>query len=254
MDQLGITQMLIIGVIFVWSGFVRSGLGFGSGLLSIPLLMFVLHDPLYFIPIIVVHSLFFTSTTILLTSRKNKVEKQGIDWKVLKSFLLIILIPKLLGVAGLISLPREFLRGLIFSIILIYALSYLFNKPIKSKNKFVDKILLIFGAYFLGTSLMGAPLIVTVFTKHVNRLQLRNTLFMLWSILCVIKIAILIYVKADFHLSAQLWLFPCAFLGHLIGLQAHHQLQTMQSVTFYRILGAVLLFISIIGIFEFVGH
>ncbi|HRQ57795.1 MAG TPA: hypothetical protein PLN31_10285 [Azoarcus taiwanensis] len=41
-------QCVLIGLIFVWSGFVRTGLGFGGAVLALPFLLLVHNDPLVF--------------------------------------------------------------------------------------------------------------------------------------------------------------------------------------------------------------
>ena len=48
MSDLALYQYVLIGLIFIWSGFVRSGLGFGGAVLSLPFLLLVLDDPLKF--------------------------------------------------------------------------------------------------------------------------------------------------------------------------------------------------------------
>jgi len=72
MSELSIAQYSLIALIFVWSGFVRSGLGFGGAVLSLPFLLLVLDEPLVFLPIIAVHLLVFSSLTIWLNNRKRR--------------------------------------------------------------------------------------------------------------------------------------------------------------------------------------
>ena len=69
MTDLTLTQYLLIGLIFVWSGFVRSGLGFGGAVLSLPFLLLVHDDPLVFLPLIAAHLLLFSSLTVFLNNR-----------------------------------------------------------------------------------------------------------------------------------------------------------------------------------------
>ena len=52
-------QMVSIALVFVWTGFVRTGLGFGGAALGLPLMLFVQNNPLLWLPIIGVHLLFF---------------------------------------------------------------------------------------------------------------------------------------------------------------------------------------------------
>jgi len=77
---------------------------------------------------------------------------------------------------------------------------------------------------------------------------LRDTLFALWFILVWIKIAAFMYLSVDFHLLHQLWLLPCAALGHVLGLKFHQKLQATDAVSFYRFMGGVLLFTSAVGL------
>ncbi|MFN4987568.1 MAG: hypothetical protein ACK5FO_04780, partial [Burkholderiales bacterium] len=53
-------EIVLIGLVFVWSGFVRSGLGFGGAVLALPFLLLIVNDPLIFLPIIAVHLLIFS--------------------------------------------------------------------------------------------------------------------------------------------------------------------------------------------------
>ena len=59
MADLNNWQIVSIALIFVWSGFVRSGLGFGGAVLALPFLLMVDNRPLVYLPIISVHLLFF---------------------------------------------------------------------------------------------------------------------------------------------------------------------------------------------------
>ncbi|HEY9119743.1 MAG TPA: sulfite exporter TauE/SafE family protein, partial [Marinobacter sp.] len=52
MSELSLIQYLLIALVFVWSGFVRSGLAFGGAVLSLPFLLLIHNDPLVFLPII----------------------------------------------------------------------------------------------------------------------------------------------------------------------------------------------------------
>jgi hypothetical protein len=45
-------QMTSIALVFVWTGFVRTGLGFGVAALGLLLMLFVHNNPLLWLPII----------------------------------------------------------------------------------------------------------------------------------------------------------------------------------------------------------
>ena len=248
MENLLPYQYLLIGLIFIWSGFVRSGLGFGGAVLSLPFLLLVHNDALVFLPLISVHLLVFASITIIQNNRKHDSGSGTVNWRYLRYLLLVMLIPKLIGVLGLVTLPSNVMSGVIFTIVAVYSLSYIFNRPFKSNSKVVDTVFLLLGGYISGTSLIGAPLIIAVAAQHVAREQLRDTLFALWLVLVTIKMAAFIYFEVDLQLIHHLWLLPCAFIGHLIGLRFHrHMLQTDAAV-FMRFLGSALLLISLVGL------
>ncbi|MBB3168718.1 TSUP family transporter [Simiduia aestuariiviva] len=251
LPELGLWAHLAIAVIFVWSGFVRSGLGFGGAVLSLPFLLLVDNRPLVYLPIIAVHLLFFSSLTIWHSRAATDID-QRVDWRYLKRALLIMLAPKLLGVFGLLALPNDVMTAIIFAIVTLYSFSYIFNKPFVSKHPGMDILLLMLGGYVSGTSLIGAPLIVAVFAAHVARTRLRNTLFALWFILVSIKMAAFIWAEVDLQWRQHLWLLPCAAIGHWLGLHAHNKLLQANSQAFYRILGWLLLAVSGVGLGTFV--
>jgi uncharacterized membrane protein YfcA len=275
----------LIALIFIWSGFERSGLGFGGAVLSLPFLLLVKDAPLVFLPIIAVHLLVFSSLTIWMNNRRsrrkshhdtghksgqtltgpgpdatvtapesaleNKVESKvesTVDWPYLWRMLRIMIVPKLIGVFGLFTLPANVLSAIIFVIVAIYSVSYILNRPFRSNNKAVDVGLLMAGGYISGTSLIGAPLIIAVAAQHLPREKLRDTLFGLWFILVLIKLAAFIWVGLDLQLIHHLWLLPCAAIGHVIGLRFHDRILKAETPVFFRLLGIVLFIVSSVGI------
>ncbi len=257
MAELALYQYMLIGLIFIWSGFVRSGLGFGGAVLSLPFLLLVHNQPLVFLPLISVQLLVFSSATLLVNNRGSQARKREhsstVDWPYLRYMLGIMIVPKLLGVFGLITLPADILSIIIFSIVSLYALSYIANKPFKSNSKLIDAVFLILGAYISGTSLIGAPLIIAVAAQHIARERLRDTLFALWFILVSIKLVAFIYAGIDLQLIHHLWLLPCAAIGHFIGLRFHQRMLIAETPIFFRILGCTLLLISTIGLWKALG-
>ncbi|MEE2652511.1 MULTISPECIES: sulfite exporter TauE/SafE family protein [Spongiibacter] len=253
MTELAPLQYILIGLIFVWSGFVRSGLGFGGAVLSLPFLLLVHNAPLVYLPLISVHLLVFSSLTIALNNRQRlggSSAQSTVDWQYLWKALTVMIGPKLLGVFGLITLPSGVLSGIIFSIVMLYSLSYIFNKPFRSNNRLVDAVFLMAGGYISGTSLIGAPLIIAVVAQHVAKERLRDTLFALWFILVTIKMAAFVWAGVDLQLIHHLWLLPCAAVGHVIGLRVHDRLLQAETPIFFRVVGSVLLAISVVGLFS----
>jgi predicted exporter len=156
----------------------------------------------------------------------------------------------MIGVFGLITLPTELLSAIIFVIVAVYSTTYIFNTSFNSKNKALDIFFLMLGGYISGTSLIGAPLIIAVLANHINRHQLRDSLFVLWFILVTIKMTAFIYVGIDLQLIHHLWLLPAAGIGHLIGLRFHDKMLQTDTKTFYRGLGIILLLTSFIGLWR----
>lgn len=254
MNDLALYQYMLIGLIFIWSGIVRSGLGFGGAVLSLPFLLLVHNDPLVFLPMISVHLLIFSSITISLNHRKLKhsgySQPGSVDWAYLWKILGIMIVPKLLGVVGLITLPGGILSAIIFAIVMVFSLGYIFNKPFRSNNRWVDALFLILGAYISGTSLIGAPLIIAVVAQHVAKERLRDTLFALWFILVTIKMAAFVWAGVDLQLRHHLWLLPCATIGHFIGLRVHDYMLRAETPLFFRVIGTVLFGVSIAGLWQ----
>ena len=247
-------QYVLIGLIFAWSGFVRTSLGFGGAVLALPFLLLVVNEPLVFLPIIAIHLLIFSSWIAwnghrqLQQAGSSAAVQSNIDWGYLGKALKIMIVPKLVGVVGLLTLPANVMTSIIFGIVTIYAIGYVLNKPFRSNNKYVDYVLLGLGGYVSGTSLIGAPLIVSVFATHVAKEQLRDTMFVLWFILVVIKMVSFVIAGVDLQLIHQLWLLPCAFIGHLLGEKAHRYLLNADTGLFFRVLGAVLILVSVVGL------
>ena len=238
--DLGLYQAAAACLIFVWSGFVRAGLGFGGAVLALPLLLIVSDEPLFWLPILAWHLLFFSAVT--LRSRLDNV-----DWPVLRQSIPFILPAKLIGVFGLLSLPNRWLIIIIYGITIFYAVLWISGKVVKSNRPWLDRLMLFGGGYFSGTSLSGAPLIAAIYVKRVKRHSLRDTLFVLWFVLVSIKLATLVWFDIDPQLLATLLLIPATAIGHAIGLKTHDTLLKNDRL-FKRALGLAMIAIAAIGI------
>ena len=242
MLELAPVPMLLVALLFVWAGFVRSGLGFGGAALGLPLMLFIDPDPLTWLPIIGTHLLFFSSLTL-------RTRLDNVDWDYLRYSSMFIVPAALIGVVGLVSLPTRWLLMFVYSISLFYAFIWLLNVAIKSHSALVDRILLSLGGYVAGTSLTGAPLMVAVYMRHVSKEQLRNTLFVLWFILVVIKMSAFAALGVNLHFLAALMLIPVAAIGHFAGLRAHDVIMQNDQV-FRRWVGAGLAVVSVLGLWK----
>jgi uncharacterized membrane protein YfcA len=240
LSQFSTPELVLIGLIFVWSGFVRTGLGFGGAALGLPLMLFIDNQPLFWLPIIGTHLLFFSGLT--LRTRLNNV-----DWAYLRISGVYIVPAAVIGVFGLVNLPNQWLLIFIYGIALFYAFIWLMNWSIHSHHNWVDKLLLIFGGYVAGTSLTGAPLMVAVYMRNVSRQQLRNTLFVLWFILVSIKLSTFALLGVNLQFLTALTLLPVAAIGHVLGLKAHDKIM-QNDQQFKRVVGGVLMLISLLGL------
>jgi hypothetical protein len=229
-------DIFLAGLLFMWAGFVRSGLGFGGAALGLPFMLFVYDQPVYWIPLIGTHLLFFSALTL-------RTRLHNVDWKFLRYSLLYILPPALVGIFGLLNLPNLWILGFIYGITLFYALMWLFNKNIHSNNRIVDNFLLVSGGYIAGTSLTGAPLMAAVYANNVIQSQLRNTLFVLWFILVTMKMSTFAVLGVDLNILTAVALLPVAAIGHVIGLKMHDRI-LQNDVMFKRIIGGMLVVIS----------
>ena len=233
-------EIIFISLIFVWIGFVRTGLGFGGAVLGLPLLMLVGGSPIDWLPIIGIHLLFFSG--VALARSLNTI-----DWSYLKRSLPWILPAKITGVIGLISLPPIVMTLIVYSITSFYALTWMLNYNIASREGWVSRLLLILGGYISGTSLNGAPLLVAVYMQNIDVKRLRNTLFVLWFLLVTIKMSAFLIVDVYINWQFSLMLIPVAALGHFVGLKVHDRI-IENDKQFKRWMGSVLILICIAGL------
>ena len=233
-------ELVIISCIFIWIGFVRTGLGFGGAVLGLPFLMLVGGSPIDWLPIIGIHLIFFSGIA-LAKSLKT------VDWGYLKKSLPWILPAKIIGVIGLINLPPTVMTVIVYSIVSFYALTWIMNFQIASREGWVTRLLLILGGYISGTSLNGAPLLVAVYMQNIEIKKLRNTLFVLWFLLVSIKMSAFLVVDVYINWQFSLMLIPIAGLGHFVGLKVHDQI-IENDTKFKRWMGSVLIVICIVGL------
>ena len=253
MEGLENWQYATIALLFVWSGFVRSGLGFGGAVLSLPFLLMVYNAPLVFLPLISVHLLFFSLLTVLLSHRKKARQQLGqqsatVNWAFLRYALPLMIVPKLIGVAGVITLPADIVSGFIFVVVSVYAMTYILDRPFQSNSKTLDAFFMLLGGYVSGTSLIAAPLVVPVAASRMDKYQLRDTLFVLWFVLVSIKLLAFVLSGIDLQWRQHLWLLPCAAIGHVIGLRFHDYALQAETRVFFRLLGTGLLLVSMAGL------
>lgn len=235
-------ELLMIAIIFTWIGFVRTGLGFGGAVLGLPILMLIGGSPIDWLPIIGIHLLFFSSITLSNSLRQ-------VDWQYLKKSLPWILPAKIIGVIGLLSLPPNVMTVIVYLITILYSLTWINNSQIISKKTWVNNLLLFFGGYLSGTSLMGGVILVAVYMNHIDLKKLRNTLFVLWFFLVSIKMVAFMAVGVYIDWRFSLMLIPVAALGHFIGLRMHERM-IKSDAKFKRWMGGVLIIVCMVGLLK----
>lgn len=240
--EFSFTQLILIALIYVWSGFVRSGLGFGGAALGLPLMLLVYDQPVFWLPVIGAHLLFFSALTL-------RTRFRNVGWSYLLRSTILIVPAAIAGVFGLINLPNQVMVIFIYSVTLFYAFMWLFSWRIHSSNRWVDRILLTAGGYIAGTSLTGAPLIVAVYMRNVAAKQLRNTLLVLWFILVSIKMTTFAALSVPLQLDTALMLLPVAAIGHVIGIKTHDKILE-NDIVFKRFIGSVLVVICLLGLYR----
>ncbi len=244
-------ELVTIGFLFIWGGFVRSGLGFGGAVLTLPFLLMIRDEPLLFLPVISVHLLFFSAITVGLAHR-SEARRGGaqstVNWAFLRYALPLMIIPKLIGVAGVITLPGSLVSGFVFCMVTVYAFSYILGRPLRSGSGRLDAFLLMLGGYVSGVSLIAAPLVVPVAAGRMPREQLRDTLFVLWFVLVGLKLVAFVATGVDMQWMMHLWLLPCATVGHFLGLRFHSYTLRSDTTVFFRYLGLALLGVGLAGL------
>lgn len=240
------TELMLISGIFVWSGFVRAGLGFGGAALGLPLMLLVKDQPLFFLPIVATHLLFFSGITTGLRFKH-------VDQQFLRQSLTWMIIPKLIGVIGLLSLPTYWMVIFIYAITGFYAITWVIKWEIKSQSPWADRLLYILGGYFSGASLIGAPLIVAVAVRKMPLSAYRDTLFVLWFILVSIKLLAFAIAGVDLQWQWSLMLLLPTALGHMLGLKFHQQMLKRDAKVVRQWLGVGLLAIICVALWTYLA-
>jgi uncharacterized membrane protein YfcA len=235
-------QIFLMALIFVWTAFVRSSLGFGGIALGMPFMLLVHNEALFWLPIFGIHLLFFSAITLQRDIRQ-------VDWGFLKSSGRYIVPASLLGIFGLLSLPNHFLVGLIYGFTLFYALLWMMNWTINSHQGWLDKILLLAGGYVIGIGMPGMPLISSVCMRTVAMEKMRITLFVLISTLTIIRLGTFIAADINLHFIFALCLIPTAWIGHHLGMLAHDYVMQNREL-FRRVVGGALILVCSIGLIK----
>jgi hypothetical protein len=83
--------------------------------------------------------------------------------------------------------------------------------------------------------------------KNVAAHQLRNTLYVLWFTIVMIKMSTFVILGVELHLLTALTLLPIAAIGHVIGLKFHDAI-LKNDQRFKQVIGGMLVLISGLGL------
>lgn len=122
------SQLAVIGALFIWSGFVRSGLGFGGAALALPMMLLIVDEPILFLPALGLQLLFFSSLTIATRLKR-------IDWHYLRRLCTCLLIPVAAGLAGLLNLPGSVLSLFVYLTTLFYGVMYVLDRLVQADRR-----------------------------------------------------------------------------------------------------------------------
>ncbi len=64
----------------------------------------------------------------------------------------------------------------------------------------------------------------------------------------LIKLASFVIAGVDLQLIHHLWLLPLGYIGHVIGEKAHQKMLAAETPVFFRVLGSVLIVVSMMGL------
>ncbi|PID60171.1 MAG: permease [Gammaproteobacteria bacterium] len=241
-SALGTLDWVLLCLFFIWSGFVRSGLGFGGAALTLPFLLLVVGDPLVFLPPICFHLLFFSLLTVA-------TRLDFVNWRYLGRLISLIVLPVAAGLIGLLNLPGVFMSAFVYAITLLYGSMYLLGREFVSGGRIMDGVCLLGGGYAAGASLIGAPLMVAYSAPRLPSEQLRDTLFVLWIVMVLAKLATFVSAGVNLQLPFMLAMFPLVALGHVAGLRLHRAIVRGGAARFRRVIGGGLVLVSLFGLF-----
>ena len=244
MADLTNVQLILLALVFVWSGFVRSGIGFGGAALALPLMLLILPDPVVLIPIIASHFIFFSVLTFVSNPG-------GIDWRYYGYSQIFLAVPAILGILGLINFSSDLLTIIVLLITFFYGAAYLLQLKISSGNKYSDGLLLILGGYVSGTAMTGAPLIAIVYSRNVAIEKVRNSLFVSFLTIVVAKMLAFKATGVDLQLRYALYFLPAAAVGHYIGRKLHQKIVSDDASALMRIIGGALIVVTLIGFYRY---
>ena len=205
--------ILAAAVILLLSGFVQGLVGFGSALVAVPLLSFLM-SPKIVVPLTLVHGLLMNM--YLSVKNRSNIQRK----RVLPLFLAGSLgIP--FGAAILIILPANGLKVLIGIVITLFSLLLLsgFSRTLKSEGKALIPVGFASGILNGSVSMSGPPVILFLSNQRVGKVHFRANLVTYFFLLNIITFVIF-YVTGVLTgeiLILSIMLVPPLPVGIIIG-------------------------------------
>ncbi len=232
-----------IACCFVWSGFVRSGLGFGGAALSLPIFLQIAEVPLVFLPALAWHLLFFSIFTVA-------TRLHNIDWSFLRKLTVQLAVPFSVGLFGLLNLPANVLAAIVYVTTFVFGVAYVTNRMLGGGNRYINAISLAIGAYVSGIALIGAGLVVAASSHRMEAHRVRDTFFMVWVVMTVCKLSALRAAQVDLQWELALYTLPLVGLGHFLGLMLHNRIVSGDRKGFNRLIGSGMCLVSVLGLYS----
>lgn len=228
--------ILAAAIILFLSGFVQGLVGFGSALVAVPLLSFLM-SPKIVVPLTLVHGLLM-NMYLSVKNRRNIQRK-----RVLPLFLAGSLgIP--FGAAILIILPANGLKVLIGIVITLFSLLLLsgFSRTLKSEGKALIPVGFASGILNGSVSMSGPPVILFLSNQRVGKVHFRANLVTYFFLLNIITFVIF-YVTGVLTgeiLILSIMLVPPLPVGIIIGEYLSHKV----SEDWFRRIALILVMIA----------
>ncbi|MEC9485195.1 MAG: sulfite exporter TauE/SafE family protein [Candidatus Izemoplasma sp.] len=233
-------ELLIIAVIAIFAGLVKGISGFGSSLVTIPLLI-------YFIPIeeVVVMMLTFNvvlNTLLLVRHKGFSTHSLSYVWPIS----LLGIVGTFIGLTLLESLGGDWIKIIAGTLILFAVINRLFHLHFKLSETTMNKTIVgLFSGLGNGiASIDGPPVVFYLTSVNANKIKFKNTLafhFLVMGIIAVIFLIIKQMYTVDILLNtAYFTLF--ASLALLVGV---HLSNKMNEQLFQRVILVILVFLAI---------
>lgn len=239
-------SVIVLLIAFVWSGFVRSGLGFGGAGLMYPIAFLAIDSVVFIVPIVGVQLLIFSGITLALGGYKK------VDWSTTLKLTLAIMPAYLVGVFGLLNFPEFWLLMLVYMFILLYSLGYMLDYQLKP-SAWLNLPIITLGAYI-------GRLVISwcAFSGH-GGITVFTTFTSARVYVCIVvyyghnQVGDFTLFWGGFAVRASIVVVACCDHWASVGNKVAPSIMTINLDAFYRWMGWALFALSVIGLFRHLG-